>query len=79
MTAGVGQTLSRFATGAEPMTTDEPTRLPVTVRQWRAETPDAETPRCPNCGRLLGIRNGMWRDNGRDAWLCENCGEMEKA
>jgi predicted RNA-binding Zn-ribbon protein involved in translation (DUF1610 family) len=50
----------------------------LTVYKWRAtEVIAGATPLCPNCGRHLGIRLGIWRDNGRDAWLCDKCGEWE--
>jgi len=53
----------------------------LTPQQWRELPNNAEiaTPLCPNpnCNRHLGIRIGLWRDNGRDAWLCDKCGEFE--
>jgi len=48
---------------------------PLTVSRWRKA--GGATPPCPNCGRCLGIRFGKWRENGRDAWLCDECGEFE--
>lgn len=52
---------------------------PLTVAAWRRTANLAEdaTPKCPGCKRHLGIRLGIWRDNGRDAWLCDRCGEFE--
>lgn len=48
----------------------------LTVARWR-RNPDAATPPCPHCGQSLGIRLGVWRDSGRDAWLCDKCGEWD--
>lgn len=60
------------------MTEAEPTPpQSLTVAQWRrAGNGEAATPHCPDCGAALGIRLGIWRDNCRDAWVCE-CGERE--
>lgn len=50
----------------------------LTPALWRmADSGDRATPPCPHCSRPLGIRFGVWRDNGRDAWLCDKCGEWE--
>lgn len=58
---------------------DAPPKPLLTPGRWRAEDPRGEqaTPRCPKCNSHMGIRLGMWRDNGRDAWLCDQCGEWE--
>ena len=51
----------------------------ITPMQWRRSDDGSQaTPKCPNCGRHLGILPGMWRDNNRDAWLCDQCGEFEQ-
>lgn len=52
----------------------------MSVYRWRREGDMAAdaTPKCPHCGRHLGIRLGIWRDNGRDAWLCDKDGEFEQ-
>lgn len=36
------------------------------------------TPQCPKCDRHLGMRLGVFRDSGRDVWLCDRCGEFEE-
>lgn len=61
------------------MMSDAPPKPLLTPGRWCAENPRGglATPRCPKCTWHLGIRFGMWRDNGRDAWLCEQCGEWE--
>lgn len=47
--------------------------------QWRRQDDGSQaTPKCPCCGMHLGIRLGVWRGNGRDAWLCDKCGEFEQ-
>jgi Zn ribbon nucleic-acid-binding protein len=55
------------------------TKVLMSVAQWRRaeDMAIAATPKCPHCDRHLGIRLGVWRDNGRDAWLCVKCGEWE--
>lgn len=52
-------------TEAQPKTTGFPT-----VEQWQREA-DRATPRCPSCGRHLGIRLAMWNASNRDEWTCD--------
>jgi ribosomal protein L37AE/L43A len=46
-----------------------------TVRQWLRDKSDDAMPKCPECGRYLGIRDGMFSECGRDVWLCDYCDE----
>lgn len=53
------------------MASDSQTTGFPTVEQWRREEPDGATPRCPSCGRHLGIRLAMWNVSNRDEWICD--------
>ena len=54
---------------------EQATNLP-SVWAWENKTPDAATPKCPECGRGLGIRRAMFSASGRDVWLCDTHGEL---
>jgi hypothetical protein len=47
-----------------------------TVRQWQRDCnesgTDQATPKCPLCGRCLGVREAMYNPSGTDEWLCDN-------
>jgi len=43
------------------------------VEAWERDHPHEATPRCPQCGYLLGIRRGLFTRSGRDVWLCDVC------
>jgi len=46
------------------------------VRRWRRDcreaAQDQATPKCPGCGRRLGIREAMFCESGTDEWECDN-------
>ena len=58
----------------------EPTHLAMTVSEWQdKDKTDWATPLCPHCRMHLGVRSGLWTDSGRDVWLCDKCGEFDRA
>jgi hypothetical protein len=60
------------------MSEDRKELAKLTPEMWqRTDNGEKATPPCPHCGRHLGIRFGVWRVNGLDAWLCDKCGEWE--
>lgn len=53
------------------------TRL--TVPQWERDDVGDATPVCPVCEKHLGVSRAVFSTTGRDMWLCDDCGEFERA
>ena len=59
----------------QSMTDKSKTSAFPTVRQWLRDCRDdldQATPKCPNCGRCLDVREAMYNESGIDEWECDN-------